>query len=654
MRSAVDGSRPLWTPSSDRVAAANLTAFRRATEAHTGRWLPDYPALHAWSVEHSAAFWGFYAEYSRLPLKTEPTRILGDEPMPQTRWFAGATLNYAEALLYPPGVRGDEPALFGVTEAGAERSLSFAELRREVARAQAALRRDGVGRGDRVAAFATNTAETLILLLACASLGVLFSSCSPDFGAAAAGARFGQIGPKLLFVSEHYRYGGKVFDTRGVVAALAEELKPGRVVALPYPGEVWESSPGTVPWSEWVEPADGEPDFEPLPFDHPLYILYSSGTTGLPKAMVHRAGGALLTHHKEQHLHSDIRAGDVVLYFSTCGWMMWNWLVSCLAQGAAIVLYEGSPVQPDLGVLWRLAERFGITYFGTGARFLHCLVAQDIVPRDTVDLSALRTIASTGSPLSPTGFRYVYERVKGDVHLASISGGTDIVGCFMAGVPTQPVYAGQIQGPALGVDLAAFGSRGEPVFGEPGELVCRRPLPSMPLAFWNDPTGERYREAYFAVYEGVWRHGDLIEITPQGGIVVYGRSDATLNPGGVRIGTAEIYRPLEGLPEVVEAAAIGNRRGDDEEIWLFVVLAEGSVLDASLEERIRGAIRTGASPRHVPRRVLQVDELPRTRSDKVMEIAISQVVNGQDVPNRSVMANPEALEAIVRLVRDGS
>jgi acetoacetyl-CoA synthetase len=570
--------------------------------------------------------------------------------MPKTRWFDGATLNYAQALLYPTGVRDADAAVVSIVETGVELSTSFADLRGQVARAQNALRREGVQIGDRVAAFATNTTETLVLFLACASLGAIFSSCSPDFGAEAALARFGQIKPKLLFVSERYFYGGRLFDTRSQCAALATALGPINMIALPYLGEIWEPSAGAVPWSTWIEPSGNEPEFAQLPFDHPLYILYSSGTTGPPKAMVHRAGGVLLTHHKEQHLHNDICRGDVVLYFSTCGWMMWNWLVSGLAQGATILLYEGSPAYPDSGVLWRLAERHRVTYFGASARFLHSLAAQGASPRSDVNLSSLRTIASTGAPLTPAGFRYVYDQVKADVHLASIAGGTDIVGCFMAGVPTLPVFAGQIQGPTLGVDLVVLNDLGEIVVGEPGELVIRQPMPSMPIEFWDDPEGERYRKAYFTVFEGFWRHGDLIELTTEGGIVVYGRSDATLNPGGVRIGTAEVYRPLESLSAVVEAAAVGRQVDRDEVIWLFVVLKEGVKIDPNLEERIRGVIRMSASPRHVPKRVFQVSDLPRTQSGKVMEIAITQLVNGGDVPNLSAVANPEALDEIVRQI----
>ncbi len=655
---------PLWTPSRDRIEASNLYAFKEAVSRHSGLELGTYKALHAWSVENPAAFWSFYVDWAGIGFGGSFKTVLSDDPMPFTRWFEGATLNYAQQLLFPKALTSpDQPALISVTETGAERTLSYAELRGEVARCAAALRREGVGVGDRVAAFATNTPETVIVLLACASLGAVFSSCSPDFGLDAAASRFGQIEPRLLFASPFYSYGGKRFETLETVRRLVEGMESvERVVLLPYPGEDPPQPPleggesaraggaSFAVWKDWLEP-HAALTFEQLPFDHPLYILFSSGTTGLPKAMVHRAGGALLKHHSEQRLHCDVNPGDQVFYFSTCGWMMWNWLVSALAQGAAVVQFEGSPGHPDLNVLWRLAEKHSVAFFGTSARYLHTLQGAGVTPKTTFDLSALRTVASTGSPLAPSGFEYVCTNIKEDVHLASISGGTDVVGCFMLGVPTEPVYVGQIQGPALGVDLVALSETGESVVGEPGELVCRQPLPSMPLKFWNDPGFERYLGAYFEKYPGLWRHGDLIEITHQGGVVVYGRSDATLNPGGVRIGTAELYRPLEDVPEIVDACAVGKRENGDEVIWLFVVLKDGAQLDNALRDRIRAHIREHASPRHVPRRVVQVAQLPRTRSGKTVEMAVSNLVNGTSVPNREVMANPEALDEIANLVK---
>ena len=641
---------PLWTPSPERAARTAMAAFIEHASAHAGRRLNGYRELHTWSIEQPEAFWSLCLATSGVALATPAVRARSDDPMPRTRWFEGAMLNYAQALLESPfWPSGDALAIHAVDETGRERRIDVQTLRRDVARAAAALRRDGVGAGDRVAAFIANVPEAIALLLACASIGAIFSSCSPDFGIDAAYARFHQIAPTLLVASDNYVYNGKRFDTRAVVDALASRLpNQPRVVLVPYGDEAPRAD--HLAWRDWLDTSADTPAYVALPFDHPLYVLYSSGTTGLPKAMVHRAGGALLTHHKELRLHSDVGPGDRLLYFTTCGWMMWNWLVSALAQGATIVLFDGSPSHPSLDSLWRLVDRLGVTHFGTSARFLHSCKAAALEPQRLGAFERLRTLLSTGSPLSASAFEWVYASVAGDLHLASISGGTDIVGCFMLGVPTEPVYAGQIQGPGLGVDLAAFDADGRPVVGEPGELVCRAPLPSMPLGFWNDAAGARYRDAYFGVYPDVWRHGDLIEITPQGGIVVYGRSDATLNPGGVRIGTAEIYRPLESIREIVDALAVGRRDGDDEVIWLFVVLQAGVTPDEALERRIAQTIRVNESPRHVPRRIFAVSQLPRTRSGKTMEMAVSRLVNGQPVPNREVVANPESLDEIARVI----
>jgi acetoacetyl-CoA synthetase len=570
-----------------------------------------------------------------------------DGPMPDTRWFEGVSLNFAEVLLDGRGAADDTPAIIATDEGGRDRTITRGELRRDVARAAAALARDGIGQGDRVAAFVANVPEAVILHLACGAVGAIFSSCSPDFGVDAAYARFHQIAPRLLLASTAYPYNGRIFETGRVVADLAGRL-PGtpRVVTL---GPAVDGL-GAIDWTSWL--GAGAPALTPvrLPFDHPLAVLYSSGTTGLPKAIVHRAGGVLLTHHKELRLHGDVGPGDRLLYFTTCGWMMWNWLVSALAEGATIVLFDGSPSHPTLDVLWAAVDRLGVTHFGTSARFIHGCKAAGLTPGRDHALEAMRTVFSTGSPLARGGFEWVYRDVKADVHLASISGGTDIVGCFMNGVPTEPVYTGEIQAAGLGVDLAAFDEDGKAVVERPGELVCRQPLPSMPLGFWGDADGARYRAAYFSRYPGVWYHGDLIEITGHRGVVVYGRSDATLNPGGVRIGTAEIYRPLETIAEIVEALAVGKREGDDELIWLFVVLRAGERLDDALAARISARIRAEESPRHVPKRIIQVSELPRTRSGKSMEIAVTHLVNGRPVPNHMVVANPGSLEEIERAI----
>ncbi len=642
---------PLWRPSQPEDTA--MSRFRRAMANKTGQVLDDYNALHAWSAGDVGAFWKAYIEDAGLPIDTSAEAVTG--MMPELTWFAGSTLNYAQVLLEPPNTPADALAIIACDEHGRERRYTYAQLRLEVARTQLALQQSGVQAGDRVAAYVANVPEAVITLLACASLGAIYSSCSPDFSADAALARFGQIEPKVLVASDGYWYNGKYFSTLNAVQTLADNIPSLQtVVSIPHDDAPGELPAGAIWWDDW-RPADtpATPSYAQLPFDQPLYILYSSGTTGLPKAIVHRAGGALLKHHCEQRLHSDIRAGDVVLYFTTCGWMMWNWLVSTLAQGAAIVLFDGSPGHPSLSTLWQLAERLGITFFGTSARFIHSCKEQNVIPKDIADLFALRTIASTGSPLSPAGFDWVYEAIKADIHLASISGGTDIVGCFMLGNPALPVYSGQIQSPALGVDLASYDDDGRPVYEQPGELVCCKPLPSMPLQFWNDADGSRYKSAYFEHFAGIWRHGDLIEITPEGGVIVYGRSDATLNPGGVRIGTAEIYRPLEDLAEVVDAAAVGKRNDGDEVIWLLVVLKEGLVLDDDLVKRIKTHLRQTASPRHVPRKVLHVPGLPYTRSGKMMELAVARLVNGQAVPNKQVMVNPEVLDEIEVVVARG-
>lgn len=639
---------PLWTPDDARVEAAALTAFRRRAEACSGRSIPDYDALHAWSVAEPEAFWSLLAD-EWMPWRERPGRAMSDDPLPFTRWFEGATLNVVDRLLWPGGVADDDVAIVASAERAATRRWSFAELRTEVARTQAGLRAAGLRTGDAVAAYAANVPETVALFLACAADGLVFTSGSPDFGADAAAARFRQLRPKALFASPASRHGGRRHDARATVAALAATLpEAGLKVALPVPGEPDGPRPdGFAAWTDWTaaSPAGEGPETRALPFDHPIYVLYSSGTTGAPKAIRHRSGGALLSQWKELRLHGDVRPGDRAMYYTTTGWMMWNWLVAALGVGAAIVLVDGSPAWPDPLRTWRLARDEGVSFFGTSARFLHGLAAAGVRPVE-LGLPRLRTVASTGSPLSEAGFRYVYEHVGGDVHLASISGGTDIVSCFLLGVPTLPVHAGQLQRPGLGVDLAVVDEDGREQASGPGDLVCRAPLPSMPLGFVGDEDGVRYRAAYAERHPGVWTHGDRIERRPEGGYVHHGRSDATLNPGGVRIGSAEVTGPVLALPEVRDAAAVPRRLEEDEEIWLLVVPREGASLDAALEARIRDAVRRRASPRHVPRRIVAVPDLPRTRSGKTMELAIAEVVNGAAPAHPDSAANPEAFAAI--------
>ena len=531
--------------------------------------------------------------------------------------------------------------------------MSFAELYEEVARVSAALRSYGIDAGDRVAGFMPNLPETVVAMLAAASIGAIWSSCSPDFGVQGVLDRFGQIGPRVLFCADGYRYAGKELDSLDRVREIMHRIPSiERVVVVPYLRE--ESNlngiPRGVPWADLsnLEPSTSNLDFQRLPFAHPLYIMYSSGTTGLPKCMVHGAGGTLLQHQKEHVLHCDLTRNDTIFYFTTCGWMMWNWLVSALAVGATVVLYDGSPLLPRRPILWDMAEAERVTVFGTSAKWLALAEKEGMRPRRSHNLSALRSILSTGSPLAGHSYDYVYEHVKADARLSSISGGTDLISCFALGNPIEPVWRGEIQSRGLGMKVEVFDEAGRAVVGEQGELVCSAPFPSMPIAFWNDPMGEKYRSAYFDYFANVWRHGDWAELTGRGGLVIYGRSDATLNPGGVRIGTAEIYRQVEQLPEVIESLVIGQQlaadAGDDVRVVLFVRLADGVTLTEQLEEKIRLQIRQNASPHHVPRKIIQVADIPRTISGKITELAVRDIVHGRPVKNRDALANPEALE----------
>jgi acetoacetyl-CoA synthetase len=647
------------------MARANVTRFIReavnplggaAAEVH------DSHTLYSWSVAEPREFWpavwrfcGVAAadlggrEWEEVLVGAE--RMTPPDPDIGPRWFTGARLNFAENLLRR---RDDVEALVLWTEEGRGRTLSFAELARDVARFAAFLRAEGVIAGDRVAGFLPNIPEAVVAMLAAASIGALWSSCSPDFGVTGVLDRFGQIEPRVLVTADGYRYGGKIHDSLTRVRELAASLPSvSRVVMVPHLAGVRPSSAPDIPLATWWQDAlaahEGvaEPDFARLPFDHPLYIMYSSGTTGLPKCMVHGAGGTLLQHLKELVLHSDLRAGDRIMYFTTIGWMMWNWLVSSLAVGATVVLYDGAPMRGGRPVLWDVVARDRINIFGTSAKWIALSEKAGSQPRRTHDLSALRTILSTGSPLAESGFDYVYHAVKDDVRLSSISGGTDIISCFALGDPTLPVYRGELQTRGFGMQVDIFDDEGCSIVERPGELVCTAPFPSMPVRFWNDPDGAKYRAAYFDVYPGVWRHGDWAEVTAHGGLVIYGRSDTTLNPGGVRIGTAEIYRQVEQLPEVIESLVIGQRvPGSDvleERVVLFVRLQPGVALDESLRDRITRHIRENATPHHVPARIVQVADLPRTISGKITELAVREVVHGRLVRNVDALANPEAL-----------
>jgi acetoacetyl-CoA synthetase len=636
---------PLWQPGPERVRASHLTKFQHAIERAHQRTFADYRDLHRWTVEHPPEFWAALWDYAGVVGQRGERLAVDLDRMPGARFFPDGRLNFAANLLRRDD---DAPAIIATTEHGRDAELTFSELGREVRRTAAALRHDGVRPGDRVAGVVSNTAEAVIAALGAASIGAIWSGCSPDFGPDGIVDRFGQISPKVLVAGDGYFYGGKYFDCLKTLAEVRPRL-PGltRTVIVPYAtGAPTSSMPaGAVTWSDWLQSGNDRPvEIETFPFNHPLYILYSSGTTGVPKAIVHGAGGTLLQHLKEHQLQSDVKRGDRVFYFTTCGWMMWHWLVSSLGSGATIVLYDGSPAYPSLSQLFDLADRSGVTLFGTSARFLDSIQKGGLIPRTTHRLANVRTIASTGSPLAAETFDYVYESIKSDVHLESISGGSDIVSCFVLGNPNGPVWRGEIQAAGLGMDVRVFDEHGRPLEEIPGELVCGRAFPSMPLGFWNDPGDVKYRATYFERFPGVWWHGDWIRTTSHGGFVISGRSDATLKPGGVRIGTAEIYRQVQPFPEILESLAIGQDWKGDERIVLFVRLAPGAVLDDDLRRRIAERIRTHASPRHVPARIVAVADIPRTKSGKLVEMAVRRVVHGQPVANREAIANPEALD----------
>ena len=638
--------QPLWSPSTTGIAASRMHAFREYVNRRFGLALHDYAALHAWSIERRADFWLALAAFFEVQFNTTPGEILAEGPdMPDARWFSGATLNYAAHLLRR---QDHQPALISISEAGSHEQLSFAELNAHVAGLQRSLGQAGVASGDRVAAILPNSWQAIVAMLASSSLGAVWSSCSPDFGAQGIIDRFGQIEPKVLIACSDYQYAGKSIDLSERLSEVLRQLPSvERLVLVPGPAAqaspTPECSQAVSHWQDFYQPG-GTPQFRALPFDHPLAILYSSGTTGAPKCIVHGSGGVLLQHLKELGLHTDLNADDRLFYYTTCGWMMWNWLASGLAVGATLVLYDGSPFHPGDTRLIDLIDAERINVFGVSARYLAALEKAGVQPARSHRLDSLRSILSTGSPLSPDSFDYVYRDIKSDLRLSSISGGTDIVSCFALGNPLLPVWRGELQGPGLGMAVEVWNEAGQPVIGEKGELVCTRHFPCMPLGFWNDPDGSRYHAAYFERFPGVWAQGDYAEQSEHGGLIIHGRSDAVLNPGGVRIGTAEIYRQVERVDEVVESVAIGQQWQGDVRIVLFVVLREGVQLDEALQQRIRGEIRRHASPRHVPAVILAVPDIPRTRSGKIVELAVRNLVHGQPVNNTEALANPEALD----------
>jgi len=638
----------LWRPSPARVADANLTRFMQCVNARLGLRLRDYGELYGWSLSSMEAFWTELARFAdiRAAWGTGPV-IENPQAMPGVRFFADTQLNFAANLLR---YDDDRPALIFRNERGMRRSLSYRELRAEVARIAAGLRAAGVAPGDRIAAYLPNLPEAAIAMLAAASIGAIWSSCSPDFGVHGVLDRFGQIAPKVLFTADGYHYAGKRLDSLQPMAEVLAKLDGvERVIVIPYIGDrprldsLGPAARRATLWQDFGT-AGAPEEFTPLPFNHPLYILYSSGTTGVPKCIVHGAGGTLLQHQKEHLLHTDLKRSDRIFYFTTCGWMMWNWLLSALATGTTVVLYDGSPFHPGPATLWQMAQEERLTVFGTSAKYLSSLEKSDFTPAASVDLTALRTLLSTGSPLLPEGFDYVYRSVKADLQLASISGGTDIVSCFALGCPIRPVHRGELQCRGLGMAVEVFDDTGRPLRGARGELVCSAPFPSMPLGFWNDRDGSKYRAAYFERFPGVWHHGDYAAITAHDGLIIYGRSDAVLNPGGVRIGTAEIYSAVESLPQIAEALAVGQDWNGDVRVVLFVRLRGDAQLDEALQKEIRDTVRSQTTPRHVPAKIIAVPDFPRTLSGKLTELAVRNVIHGLPVKNVDALANPAALE----------
>jgi acetoacetyl-CoA synthetase len=640
---------PIWSPSPERIQRSQLTQFMKFVRERYQAPVPDYASLHRWSVEFPENFWSAVWDFCEVRAETRAAEVLQDgNLMPGAKWFIGARFNYAENLLRADD---DRPAIIFRNERGQRRELSWRQLQAETARVAQGLKDLGIKPGDRVAGYLPNIPETVIAMLAASSLGAIWSSCSPDFGVSGVCDRFGQIAPRVLFAVDGCRYAGKTIDCMPTVQAVKDAIPSiERIVLIPYMKEhpSLEALGSAVRFDEFGGEG-AELVFAQLPFDHPLFILYSSGTTGVPKCIVHSAGGALLQQLKEHVLHTDMGADDRYFYYTTCGWVMWNALASGLASGATIVLFDGAPLQPDPRILWRIAEEERLTIFGTSPRFLAACEQAGIRPCREFNLDALRTIVSTGAPLHPASYHYVYRDVKADVQLASISGGTDLMACFGLGCPVLPVYEGEIQCLGLGMKTQVFDDDGRALVGEQGELVCTEPFPSVPIGFWGDTDGTRFHGTYFGRYPNVWWHGDLATVTERGGLIVHGRSDAVLNPGGVRIGTAEIYRQVEKVPEVAESIAIAQQWQGDVRIILFVKLRDEQTLDEPLKEKIRRMIRNNTTPRHVPAKIVQAPDLPRTVNGKLVELAVRNVVHGRPVKNRDALANPEALDYFAAL-----